>query len=56
MSDFFTDAKMSQVDKESAWIVESNGVIVCVLGMRMDDRFKLTPSSSHILEISVHQQ
>ena len=56
MSDFFTDAKMSQVDKESAWIVESNGVIVCVLGMRMDDRFKLAPSSSHILEISVHQQ
>lgn len=56
MSDFFTDAKMSQVDKESAWIVESNGVIVCVLGMRMDDRFKLTPSSSHILEILVHQQ
>ncbi len=56
LSDFFTDAKMSQVDKESAWIVESNGVIVCVLGMRMDDRFKLSPSSSHILEISVHQQ
>lgn len=56
LSDFFTDAKMSQVDKESAWIVESDGVIVCVLGMRMDDRFKLTPSSSHILEISVHQQ
>lgn len=56
LSDFFTDAKMSQIEKESAWIVESNGVIVCVLGRRMDDRFKLTPSSSRIMEISVHKQ
>ncbi len=56
LSDFFTDSKMSQIEKESAWIVESNGAVVCVLGKRMDDMFKLTPSSSHVLEISVHHK
>lgn len=52
LSDFFVDAKLSLPDKEEAWVVESAGQIVAILGMRPDDRFKVTAASKRVLQLS----
>ncbi len=51
LSDFFVDCKMSRPEKEQAWVAESDGRVMCVMGRRIDDRFKVTPSTKQILEI-----
>lgn len=40
VSDFLIDEKVSIPDKEKTTIIESNGEIVWVVGMRLDERFK----------------
>lgn len=49
LSDFFTDRKYSLPDKENARILESDGNIIWLLGERLDERFKVTPSTTRIL-------
>lgn len=51
LSDFFVDCKLSRPQKESVWVAEAAGRIVCVLGMRIDDRVKVSPQTTNILEI-----
>jgi tRNA(Ile)-lysidine synthase len=51
LSDYFIDRKYSLVDKEKALILESEGNIVWIIGERLDDRYKLTESTSRILII-----
>ena len=51
LSDFFTDQKLSIVDKEEVWILQSGDDIIWVAGMRIDDRFKITNRTKNILEI-----
>ncbi len=53
VSDFFVDSKMSVVEKESAWMILSAGEIVWIVGRRIDDRFKVSPSCKDILEIEL---
>ena len=51
LSKFFKDTKMSLIDKENTWLLCSNNDIIWVIGKRLDDRFKVTKTTSKILKI-----
>ena len=54
VSRFLTDLKLSLIDKEEQYVVESNKKIIWVVGKRIDDRFKITPSTKSTLELKYH--
>lgn len=52
LSDFFTDRKMSKIEKENQWLLCSGEMITWVIGHRIDDRFKIGTGTGKILKIS----
>lgn len=51
VSDFFIDQKLSLSEKENTWILESGNKIVWIIGLRPDERFKVTSDTKSILKI-----
>ena len=51
VSRFLIDQKLSLTEKEKTWVVEMNKKIIWIVGHRIDERFKLTETTSKILQI-----
>jgi len=53
LSKFFKDEKLSLLTKENTWILCSNDAIIWIIGKRLDDRFKVTKTTTKILKIKL---
>lgn len=53
VSDQLTDLKVRGVEREIALVLEQDGEIVWLVGQRLDDRFKVTPSTRKVMRISL---
>lgn len=53
VSDFLINQKVSLLEKENLFLLESSGNVVWVLGKRLDDRFKITENTSRILRVEL---
>ena len=53
LQDFFTNAKLSRLEKEKALVlVNGNGEVIWVVGHRLDERFRTTSGTQKFLKIS----
>ena len=53
LSRFFTDQKLSLVQKEKTWVIEMNKKIIWIVGMRIDERFKITDATKAFLQLTL---
>ncbi|HNQ61922.1 MAG TPA: tRNA lysidine(34) synthetase TilS [Bacteroidia bacterium] len=51
VSDFLIDQKIDRFEKEKCSVLLSGTDIVCILGLRIDDRFKITTTTKTIFSI-----
>ncbi|MFI5149374.1 MAG: tRNA lysidine(34) synthetase TilS [Bacteroidia bacterium] len=51
LSDFLTDRKTAVWEKDNAWVVESKGKIAWLVGKRIDERFRISDETKHVLLI-----
>ena len=52
ISDFFINTKLSLLEKEHSWLLESNGEIVWIVGQRMDNRYRVTNDTKEVIEFN----
>ncbi len=56
VSKFFKDEKLSKIQKENTWILENgDGKIIWIVGLRADDRFKITNANQKNYKISLEK-
>ncbi|MBU2060328.1 MAG: tRNA lysidine(34) synthetase TilS [Bacteroidetes bacterium] len=51
LSKFFKDEKLSLIEKEQCWLLWSANTLVWIIGLRQDERFKITENTTNILKI-----
>ncbi len=56
LSDYFTDRKMSLLDKEEVWVLLSGEDLVWVVGERPDDRFRVTDKTRKLFQIRLDSE
>jgi len=53
LSKFFKDEKLSLLEKEKTWLLcNNNNDIIWVINQRLDNRFKITTTTKHLLKIT----
>ena len=50
---YLRDEKLSLHEKEDTWVLCSGEKIVCLLGHRLDDRFKITEKTTEVLSLEL---
>ncbi len=54
VQDFFTNNKLSRLEKERTWLLENkDGAIIWVVGHRLDERFRMGELGGKVLKISL---
>lgn len=53
LSDFFIDQKIDRFQKNKTWILECNGDIIWIVGIRIDNRFKITDNTQKALQLTL---
>ncbi|MCB0706877.1 MAG: tRNA lysidine(34) synthetase TilS [Saprospiraceae bacterium] len=52
VQDYLTNEKLNRFEKDQIWILESGGQIAWLVGYRIDERFKITPETTSVLELA----
>lgn len=56
VSKFFKDIKLSKIQKNNVWVLENgDGKIIWIVGLRADDRFKITNNNQQNYKITLNQ-
>lgn len=53
LSDFFIDEKLNRNQKEDVWILSTDNKIIWLVGLRLDNQFRINQSTKNILEIQL---
>ncbi|GAB5551188.1 MAG: tRNA lysidine(34) synthetase TilS [Saprospiraceae bacterium] len=57
VQDLLSDLKINRFEKDRIWIVENGNKEICwVMGMRLDDRYKVYPSDEYCLQLSFQKR
>jgi tRNA(Ile)-lysidine synthase len=56
LSDFFIDIKLPRRDRKNCWLVLSGGLIVWVVGRRLDERFRLKGEERRAIRLCVRPE
>jgi tRNA(Ile)-lysidine synthase len=48
---FFIDSKLSTLQKENCWVLESGGKMIWIVGHRIDERFRITEHTKNSMQI-----
>ena len=55
LSDFFVDEKFSLPEKENVWILTNGEEVVWIVGIRLDERYKIGPGTTKMLVLQLDQ-
>lgn len=55
VSDFLTDQKLTRFQKERQWVLCHGADIVWVIGLRTDNRYRVTPQTRRIIQLKIQQ-